>query len=109
VPEVVKAKAPEVVVQPVIPVKSQDADFEVATGRVKVAKQIRKIKQRKDSLDDHSSESEDEPAPAKRGRQLKVDEETEKKRQEAQAIIDAEVKALKAITADAKLEEELAE
>ena len=35
---------------------------------------------------------------------MKVDEENDKKRQEAQAIIDAEVKALKA-----KLEKELAE
>jgi len=41
-------------------------DFEMTSGRVKVAKQVRKIRERKDSLDDHSSASDDEPVQTKR-------------------------------------------
>jgi hypothetical protein len=32
----------------------------MTTGRVTVAKQVRKLKDRKDSLDDHSSDSDDD-------------------------------------------------
>jgi hypothetical protein len=35
-------------------------DFEMTQGRVKVAKQVRKLRDRLDSLDDHSSDSEEE-------------------------------------------------
>lgn len=49
-----------------------DGDFTTNSGRVKVDKQIRKAKQRKDSLDDHSSNSSsEEEAPRRRGRQTK--------------------------------------
>ena len=34
-----------------------DEEFTTNTGRVKVDKQIRKAKQRRDSLDDHSDDS----------------------------------------------------
>ena len=48
-------------------------DFTENKGRVKVDKQIRKAKQRQDSLDDHSSNSsEEEDVPRhRRGRQSK--------------------------------------
>lgn len=49
-----------------------EEDFIQNKGRVKVDKQIRKAKQRKDSLDDHSSNSSSEDeAPRRRGRQTK--------------------------------------
>ena len=70
--------------QPVV-VKKDDAmeSFEVTTGRVKVAKQVRKVRERKDSLDDHSSASDDEPVQTtRRGRQMasQADKELETKR-----------------------------
>lgn len=53
-----------------------EGEFETNYGRVKVDKQIRKAKQRKDSLDDHSSNSssEDEAPRHKRGRLTKAEE-----------------------------------
>ena len=65
--------------------KKDNFDFEVNTGRVKVAKEIRKVKERKDSLDDHSSDSdEDDFFPKKRGRLTKEeDKAAEKARVEA--------------------------
>ena len=53
-----------------------DDEFTTNTGRVKVDKQIRKAKQRKDSLDDHSdNSSSEEEAPRRRGRQTKQEEQ----------------------------------
>jgi hypothetical protein len=53
-----------------------DDEFTTNTGRVKVDKQIRKAKQRKDSLDDHSdNSSSEEEAPRRRGRQTKAEEQ----------------------------------
>ena len=60
-------------------------DFEETTGRVKVAKEIRKVRARKDSLDDHSESSDEEVNTRKRGRQTNDEVETERLRTEAKA------------------------
>ena len=39
--------------------KKNDMEFVAQTGRVKIAKEVRKVRERKDSLDDHSSDSSD--------------------------------------------------
>lgn len=40
--------------------------FEEVTGRVKMSREVHKIRNRKDSLDDHSSDSDDMPVKGKR-------------------------------------------
>lgn len=70
-------------------------EFETQTGRVKIAKEIRKVRERKDSLDDHSSDSSDDYAPKqRRGRQTKEEEvEAERLRNEARAEAKAQAEA----------------
>lgn len=69
--------------------------FEVQRGRVKVAKEIRKVRARKDSLDDHSTDSdEEEYVPKRRGRQTEEEEESQRLRDQAKAEAKAEAEAL---------------
>jgi len=111
----VAAPAPTQIIEQAVAAKpvSTKADdmsgFESVTGRVKVSKDIRKIRERKDSLDDHSSESDDDYVPqAKRGRQRNQEDQEmidlETIKAEAKAQLEAEVAALKAETERIKAE-----
>ncbi len=71
-----------------------DDGFTMTTGRVIMAKQVRKLKDRKDSLDDisSSSSSEDEQ-PRRKGRKEERNFEEEEKKEQLKAQRQAEVEA----------------
>lgn len=70
----------------------------MTTGRVKVAKEVRKLRDRQDSLDDITSSSDDEVVPVKKSKKNanKPTEAQVQAEKERQSKIDAEVAELKA-------------
>jgi hypothetical protein len=62
--------------------------FEEVTGRVKMSREVHKIRNRKDSLDDHSSDSDDMPVKGKRVKKAS-EEELQKAREEAMHAAEA--------------------
>lgn len=76
-----------------------DMPFESVQSRQVVPKQIRRVKERKDSLDDHSSESEDDLMEAvqqsRRGRKNEQEEERDRLKAESKAAVKAEADVLR--------------